>query len=241
MKKLLLATAFIGLTTVSANAQSQITDIIDLDAFQGVKIFYEPGLSILDTGALNKTIQSLDFPEHSAYFISQGGGGFIQLDQLLLGATAASLSGFRTANASGETLQIQGGYGLFQIGYRIFAENGFSLYPVIGFGSGNMQISSTTPLNQAFGLKISEDVRSMQTSQWLLDLGLGADYLVNFQAQPGLETGLLIGLRTGYLLVPSPPQWQTNSGIIGGNQVPAMNSQGPYFRVRLGFGTQRTP
>lgn len=222
------------------NAASSPLDLLDLDALQGLKFYYEPGLAMLNTGPLSESLKKLDFPAHSPYFISQGGGGFLLLDQILIGGTAAGLTGFRTATSGGDTVQIQGGLGLFQLGYRLYSEAGFSLYPVIGFGSGNMSVSSSTPLNQAFGLQVNDDVYRMQTSQWLLDLGLGADYLVDFQAAPEQESGLLIGLKLGYLLVPSPPQWQTNSGIIGGEQVPAMNAQGPYIRLRLGLGTQRS-
>lgn len=230
-------TTFLALS-LPTTALAQQLPPWDLEAFKGAKVFYRPGFSFLGTGDLNQTLEYEGFSPYSPTFISHSGSAHLLLDQILIGASGTGLSGFRSAATTGQTLSVSGGYGLFQLGYQIIKEEGFSLYPMLGIGSGSTQISSSEPLNPLFGLTGSQDVYQMQSSQVILDLGLGADYLVNFSAHPAWDAGLLVGLRLGYLLVPSPPQWQTGPRLLGGN-LPGLNNQGFYINLSLGLGAQR--
>ncbi|MBF2054617.1 MAG: hypothetical protein IGS03_14320 [Candidatus Sericytochromatia bacterium] len=232
---LALSLLLLSLSPTAAQAQSAP---IDLEAFKGAKIFYRPGFAFLGTGELNQSLEYAGFSPYSPTFISHSGSAHLLLDQILIGASGTGLSGFRSAASSGQTVSVNGGYGVFQLGYQIVKENGFSLYPILGIGSGSTQISSSEPLNGLFGLTGSQNVYQMQSSQVVLDLGLGADYLVNFSAHPDWDAGLLVGLRLGYLLVPSPPQWQSGPRLLSGN-LPGLNNQGFYVNLSLGLGAQR--
>lgn len=212
---------------------------LNLDAWNGVKAYYQPGFSFANTGTLSQIMFDNGFSGYSSTFISHGGGAHIILSKIILGGSGYGLTGFRTASDNGSTLSVGGGYGLLNVGYQLFTSNGFSLYPMLGIGGGGMSINSSIPLNKLFGLRTSGDIYTMETSQVVLDLGLAADYLIDFNGDPDEDSGVLVGVKLGFIFVPSPAQWQSNRQILGGSLLPAISAQGPYFSLSLGGGTQR--
>ncbi|PKL76623.1 MAG: hypothetical protein CVV27_09320 [Candidatus Melainabacteria bacterium HGW-Melainabacteria-1] len=221
---------------LSAPVQAQPD--INLDVWQGAKLYYQPGFSFLDTGPLNQVLAPNTYANHSGTFLSQGGGGQILLDRIVIGAAGYSLNGFRSSSAGGDTLSVSAGHGLFQLGYVLVREEGLTVYPLLGIGSGSVRLRSSGALNKLFGFNSSADVFEMQSAQVVLDLGLGADYLLDFNGDPEHASGLLVGLKLGYVFIPSPPQWEAGGRPIGG-AVPNLNAQGPYLSLTLGLGTQR--
>jgi len=210
---------------------------LDLSAFQGARVFYQPGFAFLGTGQISQLLEYEGYAPYSGTFVSQSGGAHLILDRILIGGSGTGLNGFRTAADSGQTLSVNSSYGLLNLGYLLWYEAGFSLYPMLGIGSGSTEISSSHPLNGLLGLSNQTEVYQMRSSQIVLDLGLGADYIVNFNRSAEPQIGLLVGLKLGYVLVPSPPQWQAGQRLLGGN-APNLNAQGPYFSLSLGFGMQ---
>lgn len=209
---------------------------LNLEAFDGVKAYYQPGFAFLDTGPLNRTLEGAGFSPLSSTFITQGGGAHLVLERVILGASGQSLQGFRTTSNQGGSLSVSGGYGLFQLGYQVWAEEGFSLYPILGIGGGNLQITGSESLNNLFGFSQASPVNRIETSQVILDLGLGADYLIDLNGDPQQRSGLLVGLKLGYVFVPSPPQWENNRQVVSGSALPNISSQGPYISLSLGLG-----
>lgn len=208
----------------------------NLEAFDGVKAYYQPGFSFLDTGAFNRTLEGAGFTPLSGTLISQGASAHIILERVLLGASGQSIQGFRTTASQGGSLSVSGGYGLFQLGYQVWAKDGFSLYPILGIGGGQLQISGSDSLNNLFGLSPTSAINRLETSQVILDLGLGGDYLIDLNGDPHQRSGLLVGLKLGYVFVPSPPQWEHNRQVVGGSALPQLSSQGPYISLSLGMG-----
>ncbi|MGE3728719.1 MAG: hypothetical protein AB7I41_24425 [Candidatus Sericytochromatia bacterium] len=231
----ILATASVSLTP-AASAEPNL----NWEVFQGAKAWYDPGFSFLDTAAFNGAIANQGYNNLSNVFISQGGGAHLILDRIILGGSGMGLNGFRSANASGDVLGVSGGYGLFNLGYVVYQDTNFNLYPVLGIGSGHISVSGSSSLNKVFGLSGSEDVTRIDSSQVVIDIGFGADYLIDFNADPGNASGLLVGLKLGYLFVPSPTQWEANRRLVGGSNLPNLSNQGLYFNLILGAGTQRT-
>lgn len=234
----LLALALTLIATTGLSVPAQAEPEFNLDVWQGAKVFYQPGFSFLDTGALNQAIAPQAYGNFSGTFLSQGGAIQVMFDRILIGGAGYGLSGFRAASASGQTLSVSSGYGLFQLGYVVLREQGFSVYPMLGVGSGSVKMTGSEPLNKLFGFTSNSDVFDLQTSQVLLDIGVGSDYLIDFNGDPAHASGLVVGLKLGYLLVLSPPQWETAGRPVGGS-VPNLNAQGPYLSLSLGFGTQR--
>ncbi|HEY9842770.1 MAG TPA: hypothetical protein V6D23_20055 [Candidatus Obscuribacterales bacterium] len=234
----LFATALLLTAPVLTSAPALAEPSFNLDVWQGAKVYYQPGFAFLDTGALNQSIAPSGYANYSGTFLSQGGGVQVILDRIVIGGSGYSLNGFRTASGKGDTLGVSSGYGLLNLGYVIFKEQNFSLYPILGIGSGSVRLSSSEALNKLFGFVSSSDVFDLQSSQVVLDLGLGADYLLDFNGDPNHASGLLVGLKLGYVFVPSPPQWESGGRPVGGS-VPNLNAQGPYLSLSLGVGTQR--
>lgn len=210
----------------------------NLDVWNGAKLFYQPGFSFLDTNALNQAIAPASYSNYSGTFLSQGGGIQVILDRIIIGGAGYSLNGFRTSSSQGQTLGVTSGFGVFNLGYVLWRDQNFSLYPILGVGSGSTRLTSSEALNKLFSFNSSTDVFDMQSSQIILDLGLGADYLLDFNGDPQHASGLLVGLKLGYIFVPSPPQWEAGGKPVGGS-IPNLNSQGPYVSISLGIGTQR--
>lgn len=224
----------VPLTAGSALAEPEF----NLDVWQGAKVFYQPGFALLDTGALNQAIAPQTYGNYSGTFLSQGGAVQVMFDRIVIGGAGYSLSGFRTSSATGQTLGVSSGYGLFQLGYVVLREQNFSVYPTLGIGSGSVKISGSDPLNKVFGFNAAADVFDLQSSQVVLDVGVGSDYLIDFNGDPAHASGLVVGLKLGYLLVLSPPQWESGGRPVGGT-IPNLNAQGPYLSLSLGIGTQR--
>ncbi len=217
----------------------QAEPVFDLNAFKGGKVYYQPGFSFLGTSDLNQNLELNGFSAMSSTFLSQNFGAQVVLDRIILGASGTLLNGFSTASAENGTLQASGGHGLFQVGYMLYSENGFSIYPILGIGSGSVKLSGTKALNEVFDISATNPINSIESSQIVLDLGIGADYLVDFNADPGHASGVLVGLRAGYLLIPSPNQWSANGQILAG-RLPNFNTQGLYLNLSLGGGSLRS-
>ena len=220
------------------NVPAQAEPSLNLDVWNGAKIYYQPGFSFFDTNALNQAIAPAGYGNYSGTFLSQGGGFQIVLDRIILGGSTFSQSGFRTASSQGQTIGVSSGYGLLNLGYVLWQEKNFSLYPILGIGSGSSKISSSESLAKLFTFNSTTEVNELSSSQIIMDLGLGADYLLDFNGDPAHASGLLVGLKLGYVFVPSPPQWEMGGKPFGGS-IPNLNSQGPYLSISLGLGTQR--
>lgn len=231
---------FLAASTVFNATPASAEPNLNWEVFQGAKVWYDPGFSFLDTAAFNGAIANQGYNNLSSVFISQGGGAHIILDRIILGGSGMGLNGFRSANSAGDVLGVSGGYGLFNLGYMVYQENNFNLYPVLGIGSGHISVSGSGSLNKVFGLSGSEDITRIDSNQVVLDIGIGADYLIDFNADAGNASGLLVGLKLGYLFVPSPTQWEANRRLVGGSNLPNLSNQGLYFNLILGAGTQRT-
>lgn len=233
LRKLLWGLGLSSLWALPVQAQ---TPSLDLSAFQGARGHYELGFSWLDSAAFNNALESDGFAPLSGTFIRQGGGVEVLLERVLVGASGYALNGFQTANSTGDSFAVNGGYGVFKLGYLVIQEPGFSLYPVMGIGSGSLNVSSSRALNQIFSFA-GDEVFQMQTPQIVLDLGVGADYMIDFNGDPSQDSGVNLGLRLGYAWVPSPQQWRSGQRLLAG-QVPNMSVQGPYLQLSLGGGTQ---
>lgn len=232
---LLLAT---GLGAALPMAPASAEPAFNFDVWEGAKAYYQPGFSFLDTNSLNQLIAPAGYANYSNTFLTQGGGAQVILDRIVIGGSGFGLSGFRAASGKGETLAVSGGYGLLNLGYVIVRQKNFSLYPMIGIGSGGVKINSSEALNKLFSFTSNSDVFELQSSQIVMDIGLGADYLIDFNADRKLATGLDVGLKLGYVFVPSPPQWESAGRPVGGS-VPNLNTQGVYLSLSLGLGAQR--
>lgn len=233
--------AFAGLllaTGIGAALPAAAEPAFNFDVWEGAKAYYQPGFSFLDTNSLNQLIAPAGYANYSNTFLTQGGGAQVILDRIVIGGSGFGLSGFRAASGKGETLAVSGGYGLLNLGYVIVRQKNFSLYPMIGIGSGGVKINASEALNKLFGFTSGSDVFELQSSQIVMDIGLGADYLIDFNADRKLATGLDVGLKLGYVFVPSPPQWESAGRPVGGS-VPNLNTQGVYLSISLGLGAQR--
>lgn len=227
------------LLTICLSLPAQAQPAFDLDAFKGGKLYYQPGFSFLGTSNLNPSLELHGFQPMSGTFVSHNFGAQVVLDRIILGASGTVLNGFTVASSQNGTLQASGGHGLFQVGYILFAENGFSLYPILGLGSGSVKLAGSQALNEVFEISNSKPINSIESSQIVLDLGIGMDYLVDFNADPDYESGVLVGLRAGYLLIPSPNQWSANGQTLAG-RLPDFNTQGFYLNLSLGGGSLRS-
>ena len=231
----LLACSLLFLGFPKAQAEPEF----NFDVWKGVKGYYYPGFSFLNTSSLNQTLAENNFSNYSGTFLNQAGGAHVILDRIILGGSGHGLIGFRAASAKGDTIAVDGGYGLLNLGYLLISNKGFNLYPTLGIGSGIMTISSSTALNKLFKFESTEDIFRLNSSQIILDLGISADYMIDFNTDPQHASGILVGLRLGFVFVPSPTQWESNRRVFGGTTLPNLSSQGIYINLMLGGGTVR--
>ncbi|HHW15405.1 MAG TPA: hypothetical protein GXX28_10815 [Firmicutes bacterium] len=215
--------------------------------------YFTPTIIRLDLSSLNAELAKYNYPKLGDTVTALGGGGYALIDRLLIGGEGG---GFTATAANNQySTSLEGGYGLFRVGYVVHSTERFRLYPSVGLGGGGAtlrlrDLNRTAPaldnaLNQPTEVAYS-------TGSWLIDLGVGADYLLGGSACSTVQQseakdaqaedengssgcgGWVVGLRLGYLRSLGQKQWE-----MGGKPAPSLPSfgiDGPYIRLTIGGG-----
>lgn len=205
--------------------------------------WFSLGFISLDLAELNAALSSAGHPRFDDRFFTLGGGGFGDIGRWLIGGEGHALIGSDHATDDGAfKLSLGGGYGLFTVGYRLIAEEGFDLYPSIGLGGGGMELSIRGRSAPTFGDVLENPARSsrLATGAFLLSAGVGGDYRRRLSnPDDEYEGGLLIGAKVSYVFSPVTSDWKLDgfNDVAGG---PELKIEGLHVRLTLG-GWGRRP
>jgi hypothetical protein len=180
----------------------------------------------------NKSLSAVGYKEISIYNTSFGGGGNFIIHNFLIGGHGAWISGNRTENAN-NYLNIQGGYGLFNLGYVVFSDIKSVLYPEIGLGGGGFDITiSEKNINTDFEnqLRRPTNMTTITTGGLLINTSFG--YLRFFNKAS--KEGLSIGLKLGYKF--NPNEWMSGIDQTTMINTPKFNMSGFYASIIIGGG-----
>lgn len=205
--------------------------------------FFQVGYMGLDLGDLNATLVAAGLPKLDDQYLTIGGAGFGEIGRFLIGGEGAGLIGqHRTTSNGSYDVSLDGGFGMFRIGYNVVAHRGFDLYPTLGIGGAGMQLEIRGRSAPTFGEVIADPARSsrMSSGGFLLGVGIDGNFRIAFGEKPtGERGGMVVGLSTGYMFQPYSSDWTLDglNSVAGG---PTVKVEGFYLRLSIG-GWGRKP
>jgi hypothetical protein len=197
--------------------------------------YFTPGIVSLDMVPLNAYLTPNGFSETSDLNFTLGGGGFIIVRNFILGGEGHSVISQELASPD-QNVNLQGGWGQFNIGYVALSRRGFLLYPKLGIGGYNHQMT----IRSAGATPSVDDVFSDgdYSGTELIRQGLLLSGAVGMQFMPGFDesagSGLTFGLEVGYNYAATENAWTAYETALAGG--PAMNMTGIFARLQIGFG-----
>lgn len=193
------------------------------------------GAQWIDVENLNKVLQSKNLPQLNDVVMVNGGGGYGVMGRFIIGGEGYAIS---TRNKSNKkTVQLDIGYGLFDLGYLVFSRNALRVYILGGIGGGEMSlITSQEPELSDFNSQLENyNENHFNTEFPVFKIGLNGDYILTFSGDSAAG-GLAIGISAGYVFAPVGyvSQWRLAEQTIG--DVPDFGPSGPYVTIRIGGG-----
>lgn len=193
------------------------------------------GAQWLDVKELNTQLKAAGLPELNEVALANGGGGYGIMGRFIIGGEGY---GIATKEKSGEkTVQLDIGYGTFNIGYLIFSKQSFRMYVLGGIGGGGISLKiSQDPDSTDFEDTLSTfNENTLYTEFPIFKVGINADYILSF-SDDERAGGLAIGLAAGYTYAPVGlvSSWKLSERTIG--NVPNFGPTGPYITFRIGGG-----
>jgi hypothetical protein len=210
--------------------------------------FFEIGYQRLGLRGLDRDLRTAGLPELERHYLTLGGGGLGTRGRFLIGGEGHALLGASEDDAAGaHQVSSGGGFGLFRVGFLAVSGESFDLYPLLGIGGGGMNVKIVERDAPTFGEVLADPERSssLDTSMFLLDVSIAADYRVAFGDRGDRDDrgdrggGLLLGVHAGYTFAPAHTSWKLDgiNSVAGG---PTFQIEGPYVRLAVGgWGRER--
>ncbi len=198
-------------------------------------IYASFGNSILNIKNLNSRLESLGYSKMPGNFVSVGGGTHAVSDGLVIGGEGHRISGKKTKSKEYET-SISIFYGFFYLGHSLYSTDSLILYPSVGIGAGRFSLKILEKGSLTFDEVLRGPRRStrLSISGLLINPSLGFDYLLSLRKTEKSSSGIVIGLRVGYIFAPVKGNWSMEGmGILEG---PKIGITGPYIRLIIGSG-----
>lgn len=227
---LTLALAF----TVPADVSAQEADFWAGSSGRG---FFQAGFLRLAVGDMNSALSGAGLPTLDRSAVTLGGGGYAMRGRFVIGGEGHGLLSDDQPSPDGAVqVSLDGGYGLFKLGYLAYTESGLDVYPMVGIGGGGLSVSIVERSAPTFEDILADPARSsrLSTGMFLMDLSVNADYrFTRHRREDGRAGGFVVGLQAGYLFAPGSTNWTLDdtNGVAGG---PDLGIQGLYVRLSLG-------
>jgi hypothetical protein len=157
------------------------------------------------------------------------------LNKFVVGASLSAVSGGTTKTTTLRITQ-NGGLASIDFGYLILSNDKIKIYPLVGLGAGGYGLTIMESVTLTPGDIMNEPGReiNLKLNQFVLDgsVNLNVIPLVRFREKRDFYTGLVTGIKVGYLLGFPSSDWKYSGGdIVNG---PSMGMNMLYFKVVLG-------
>lgn len=194
------------------------------------------GAKWMDLGELNKMLNDNNLPTFSNPAFYTGGGGYALIGKTLYGGEGYGIT--LSEKADDYTVELDVGYGLFDIGYLIYAKQSLRVYGMGGVGFGGMTFKvSEFPDSKKFEDLLTDYHENLFISGPIpiFKIGFGADYILTFKASSSTG-GFAIGISAGYVFAPFDPigGWKLSDTSV--SNVPKFGPTGPYITIKIGGG-----
>ena len=194
--------------------------------------FFSAGGARIENGELDDALAAAEYPTFGRQVLTIGGGGyFVHGSGILIGGEGVwVLTG--DAAHEGRSVSLSGGFGLLNVGYMAPLAGRLRAYPLLGFGGGgtNLRIGAQ-PTSESFGDLLADPNRQTSLSRvsMLASIGGGLEFRSSRSS-----TGLLVGVRAGYMFAPVSSAWRLDGNVVGA--APDTSLAGPFVRVLVGVG-----
>lgn len=235
-----LSAAAVDATAVEAQRGRVTVEVqrgqADRTGERGGRGFFMIGAQWLDLDELNDRLVAAGYPEAEESFVTLGGGGYMMRNRFLVGGEghgALSTSGSTSAGQFRTT--VGGGYGMFNVGYAVWAYGGTLVYPMVGVGGGGLLVNIEERSSPDFDDVLDDPRRgvNLSNSQFLVSVALGVDHVFGGFGNRG---GLGVGIRGGWIFAPVEGDWMFGRNDVAGG--PDAGFTGPFVRVSIGGGSR---
>ena len=198
------------------------------------------GVSGVATGELDDRLAARGYPTFGRTAGVLGVGAYrILSSSVMLGFEGQGLVVGEEVH-QGDEVGLSGGYATLGVGYAVELSRRVRVYPRFGFGAGGFALEIESEDEPVDFDDVLEDptpapyVREPLLSRdgMVIDVGGGIEWL-----PAGRGSGLLIGLRLGYLVAPWNSTWDFYQRDASGG--PDASIAGPYVRVMVGGAWRR--
>ena len=193
------------------------------------------GNSIVNIKNLNSRLEKLGYSEMPDNFVSVGGGNHAISDGVVIGGEGHRISGKKIKSKDYEK-SISILYGFFYVGYSVYSTENLIIYPSIGIGAGRFSLKILEKGSLSFDEVLKGPRRSTRLSNGglLINPSFGFDYLLSLKKTEKSSTGIVIGVRVGYIFSPVKGNWSMEGMEV--LQGPKIGISGPYIRFIIGSG-----
>jgi hypothetical protein len=201
--------------------------------------YFMVGINSIDLDSLNSRLKAKGYSELSDTFTFVGGGGHGIVGKVIVGGGGGRLMGDEVSS-KGYRMSLDGGYGLFNVGYIVHSKENLKIYPLIGIGGGGISLEIVEEGTSPPFDDILDDPKrgaELTASGFLFQIGVGADYFIEIGGDERGRGGLGIGLFGGYILSPG---WNWKMDGTDLSDSPDMSITGPYIHLTIaGVGLEK--
>ncbi len=194
--------------------------------------YFSPGYGLVSNEALNTYVGSSgsSFEDNG---ITLGGGGGLMIKSIMLGGEGSSFLD-QSGNFGNMDLTFHSGSGKFSLGYVVYGRKGLLVYPKLGIGGYNYELTmvnkdAVASVDSAFTGAFTGT--SLTRKGTFVSAGVGLDWMPGFDETAG--SGLVFGFEAGYNLSINENGWESFGTKLSGG--PALLPDGIYFKLHIGF------
>ena len=213
------------------------------------KWYFQFGAGKLDTKDLNASLERAGytvvtrspFNNLADSYISFGLGTHGVINGVLIGWELNGLTSRETTDKdNSRRVTLGGGYGFVNVGYLAYSMEGLDIYPMVGIGGGGLALKIVSRRTLSFQQVMDTPDQSVElnTGGFLLNPSLGIDYMLSLSSDDKRESGVVLGLRIGYVLAPLTGAWKMDELDVSGG--PQASPAGPYARLIVGLGSRKS-
>ncbi|KQC13417.1 MAG: hypothetical protein APR63_08805 [Desulfuromonas sp. SDB] len=200
-------------------------------------MYISGGFKSLDLKEINQRLEIYNYPQFSDKFYSISIGDQIIYRRLSLNTEAGSVlvknssSDNYSAYISADWLYLKG-----ELGYILFKQKNCHIYPFIGMGGAQINLSIVDHLDSDFNSNLDDPHKMIRFSTrcLVLNVGWGLDYYLKLINIGGEDKGIILGLKAGYNYTPYQMSWTVEN--INIDHGPKTGFNGPYIELIIGGG-----
>lgn len=179
-----------------------------------------------------------DFKSLNNDHLLLGGHGYSFLGNLVIGGSGMGVIG-NSINSSGLKVNVNGGFGTFDIGYLVINKEALKVYPVVGFGGGGFGINVARNEDVSVSEVKNSPGREINISKGGFIFNFSANLsfvpVLKYDEEENTYGGFMAGIKAGYLYQLPSSNWSYSGGDV--TDGPDFGLNGPYITLVIGgFG-----